>query len=500
MRKPGISQQAELFVQRLFVWISRLLPFRPVVQLKANAPDRGYARTRRSHVHGLGTGKLVWVKVLVLEPEGPEDAEDFALGVQPRMSGGAGLAQGSLIKVPEGTGTTFGGLQESPIADGLQDAIALTIQLFKAQWFVVTGTVANAQAAVLGEAGEFGEAVRVLDIGDKEMGADQANARSGAEALDLREESAGLTHETAGLGLASQRLIQERIEQQRLGTQGIVRQLLQPTRPASLGKDDGPRGKETPMLEEGFELELEAGLAQDRVFVGLGGALEEDALIVGGLPDGPVFVEAQEAGQREGVAAVMLVGILADEAVAAGITNDELLDMRLKELGDPTGEIGFFEHEAFDRGRNGLDLFEELPGIRRETPVINFVALIVELSQHAISGVGIQAEPCYRRGVSHSKPLVMVALFNNLADACRIRICSFSESHNCSVQQIVRFSIYQQATRDGRFRRRCAMARQASSASRAYSPVGPRTFTGFTLVRLACLSMLGRKASALHYV
>jgi hypothetical protein len=45
---------------------------------------------------------VVWVKVLALEPEGPEDQEDFALGVQPRMSGGAGVAQGSLIKVPEG--------------------------------------------------------------------------------------------------------------------------------------------------------------------------------------------------------------------------------------------------------------------------------------------------------------------------------------------------------------------------------------------------------------
>jgi len=82
MRKPGISQQAELVVQRLFVWISRLLPFRPVGQLKADAPERGYARTRRSHVNGLGAGKQVWVKVLALEPEGPEDEEDFALGVQ----------------------------------------------------------------------------------------------------------------------------------------------------------------------------------------------------------------------------------------------------------------------------------------------------------------------------------------------------------------------------------------------------------------------------------
>lgn len=222
MRKPGISQQAELVVQRLFVWISRLLPIRPVGQLKANAPDRGNARTRRSHVNGLGSGKLVWVKVLALEPEGPEDEEDFALGVQPRMSGGAGVAQGRLIEVPEGTGAAFGGLEKGAIADGLQDPIALTIQLFKAEGLVVAGTVADGQSAVLGEAGEFGEAVGVLDIGDKEMGADEADAGSGAQTLDLREGSAGLTQEAACLVLARERLIQEFIEQERLGAQGIV--------------------------------------------------------------------------------------------------------------------------------------------------------------------------------------------------------------------------------------------------------------------------------------
>jgi hypothetical protein len=101
MRKPGISQPAELVVQRLFVWISRLLPIRPVGQLKADAPDRGNARPRRSDVNGFGSGKLVWVKVLALEPEGPQDQEDFALGVQPRMSGGAGVAQNQHISWPE---------------------------------------------------------------------------------------------------------------------------------------------------------------------------------------------------------------------------------------------------------------------------------------------------------------------------------------------------------------------------------------------------------------
>ena len=177
-------------------------------QLKAEAPDRGNARTRRSDVNGLGAGKLVWVKVLACEPEGPEDQEDFALGVQPRMSGGAGVAQGSLIKVPEGTGAAFGGLQESAIADGLQDAVALAIKLFKTEGLAVTGAVANAQAAVAGEFGEGGKAKWVLDIGDKEMGADQTDARSGAQTLDLRKEPARLTQEAAGLGLPGQRLIQ----------------------------------------------------------------------------------------------------------------------------------------------------------------------------------------------------------------------------------------------------------------------------------------------------
>ena len=153
-------------------------------------------------------GKLVWVKVLAVEPEGPQDEEDFALGVQPRMSDGAGVAQGSLIEVPKGTATAFGCLQESAIADGLQDAVTLAIELFKAQRFVVTGAFADGEAAVLGEAGEFGEAVRVLDVGDKEMGADEADAGSGAQALDFREEAAGLTQEATGLGLGGQRLIQ----------------------------------------------------------------------------------------------------------------------------------------------------------------------------------------------------------------------------------------------------------------------------------------------------
>src|ERR1035437_7275895 len=74
---------------------------------------------------------------------------------------------------------------------------------------------------------------------------------------------------------------------------------------------------------------------------------------------------------------------------------------------------------------------------------------MAEMTQDAFCGVAIQAEPCYRGSVIHKKPLVVVNVLNNLADACRIRICSFNESHNCSIQQVVRFSIYQEPTAVG---------------------------------------------------
>ena len=59
----------------------------------------------------------------------------------------------------------------------------------------------------------------------------------------------------------------------------------------------------------------------DGVFVAFGEAFEEDALWVSRLPDGFELVESQEAGQGEGIAAVMLVVIVADGAVAAGVAD-----------------------------------------------------------------------------------------------------------------------------------------------------------------------------------
>lgn len=149
------------------------------------------------------------------------------------------------------------------------------------------------------------------------------------------------------------------------------------------------------MLEEGFELEFEPGLALDGVFIAFGNAFEEDAMILGGLPDRFEFFEAQQTGQREGVAAVMFVVIVTDEAVAAGIADDELLDVRLEELADPAGEVGFFEHQALIGGGNGLDMLDEFLGLGGEAPPFDFLTLIIEVPEDAVFGVGIQTEPCY---------------------------------------------------------------------------------------------------------
>jgi hypothetical protein len=80
-------------------------------------------------------------------------------------------------------------------------------------------------------------------------------------------------------------------------------------------------------------------------------------------------------------------------------------------------------------------------------PRLEFGAVIVEVTEDAVFGVGIQTEPCYR-GSSHKRPFVVVNIGNNLADAWRIRICSFTESLICSIHQVVRFSIYQEPTAD----------------------------------------------------
>jgi len=200
------------------------------------------------------------------------------------------------------------------------------------------------------------------------------------------------------------------------------------------------------VLEERFELELEAGLALDGIFVGLSAAFEEDALLVAGLPDGFEFVEPEQAGEGEGVAAIVLVVILTDEVIAAGVTDDELLDMGFEELAEPAGEVGFLEHEPFVGGGNGLDLGDELLGLGGQLPPLELGAVIIEVSEDAVFGMGIEAEPCYRRGIIHNEPWVVMAGINNLADAWRIRICAFTEHRNCSIHQVVRFSIYQQPT------------------------------------------------------
>ena len=136
------------------------------------------------------------------------------------------MAQGKLIELPDRPGAAFGGLEIGAIADGFQSADAFAVELLIAQRFVVAGAVANAQPAVTRKLGKVSEACRVLDIGDQEMRADQAHARRGAQALDLRERAAGLVHQPAELGLVGERLIQQFIEEQRLGTECVVRQFL----------------------------------------------------------------------------------------------------------------------------------------------------------------------------------------------------------------------------------------------------------------------------------
>lgn len=100
----------------------------------------------------------------------------------------------------------------------------------------------------------------------------------------------------------------------------------------------------------------------------------------------------------------MFVGMRTDETIAAGVTDDDLLEVGPKEPDDPAGQVGFFEHEAFVGSGDGLDMFHQGIGLGTKAPPFEFTALIVEVSQDTILGVGIQAKPCYRSRVSHNEP------------------------------------------------------------------------------------------------
>ena len=100
----------------------------------------------------------------------------------------------------------------------------------------------------------------------------------------------------------------------------------------------------------------------------------------------------------------MLVGMGTDQAVVAGVADDDLVDVGPQELGDPAGEVGFFEHEAFVGSGDGFDMLNQSLGLGAEAPPPAFEALVIEMSQDTILGVGIQAQPCYSGSVGHNEP------------------------------------------------------------------------------------------------
>jgi len=131
----------------------------------------------------------------LMAPKGPQGFEDSALGVEPRMGGGAALGEGSLIKIPDRALLAFGSLEKGAIGDGFEEGVALTVELFKAQRFAVAGLVADGEAAEAGELGEIVEAIRIHEDGHEEMSADDADTGEGFHVLDFRERSAGLEQE-----------------------------------------------------------------------------------------------------------------------------------------------------------------------------------------------------------------------------------------------------------------------------------------------------------------
>ena len=70
----------------------------------------------------------------------------------------------------------------------------MPVELFITEGFVITGAIADAEAAIAGEPGEFTEPFWILNLGDEEMRPDEPDPWGGAQTLDLGKLAAGLAH------------------------------------------------------------------------------------------------------------------------------------------------------------------------------------------------------------------------------------------------------------------------------------------------------------------
>ena len=110
------------------------------------------------------------------------------------MGGGTGVAEGSLIESPSGTGAAFGGLEISAIADGFQGADPLAVELFITEGFVIAGAVANGQTAVADQPGEFRGSVLGLEHRRQRDERRRGRRLERSGAADFGELAAGLRH------------------------------------------------------------------------------------------------------------------------------------------------------------------------------------------------------------------------------------------------------------------------------------------------------------------
>ena len=89
--------------------------------------------------------KAFRVKLLSFQPATPQRQNDFTLRVQPRVDRRTSPLEAGLKKVPHHAASLPRAVKPGAIAHRLERTVAVPVELLKAQWLVIAGTVADAQ-------------------------------------------------------------------------------------------------------------------------------------------------------------------------------------------------------------------------------------------------------------------------------------------------------------------------------------------------------------------
>ena len=249
--------------------------------------------------------------------------------------------------------------------DGVFENTVATVRHFEfggsrfAEFVGAAGGAFQADAAVFPEFAFAGKAIRGIEISQERQSADSADAGQLFPLFDDRLGAGEFGQLLAGAGDLEGMGVESEPEHLQLPGQGGEFLFGEPGQTFVGISNDSGGDAEAEAAGGGANAADLAGMVLDAAVIEAGPLFQFDAAVIVAVVDGPEETTTQESGELGGVNFVVGVAVGGDQVIAAGIADDELIDVVLEMAVEPAGQGGFldgevlFALEAIEDGADG---------------------------------------------------------------------------------------------------------------------------------------------------